>query len=107
MKKRLRKKRHVGEFQEFCFYICLKIKPELTEPELDAWWDDLIETVEGLNLCIGGGGLHELVFFCSRLRGRAPVTLDDREAIGRWLAQDCRVSSYDLGNLVDAWYPAK
>ena len=107
MKKRLRKKLHKGEFKEFGFDISLKLKPELTELELEAWTHDLIEAVEKLNLCIGGGGLFEQEFFCARLDGRAPVGLEDKEALGRWLGQDSRLVSFQLGNLVDAWYPVK
>jgi uncharacterized protein YggL (DUF469 family) len=107
MNKRLRKKLHKGEFKELGFGIFLKLRPELTETELEAWLDDLIEIVERLNLGIGGGGRHEQEFFCSRLAGRSPVSLEDQEALGRWLAQDGRLVSFKLGNLEDAWYPAK
>ena len=105
MNRRLRKKRHLGEFKEFGFEISLKLRPELTELELDAWLDDLIEVVEGRNLGLCGGGNLEQDYYCIRLRGRAPVTIEDREALEKWLSQDGRLISSQVGALEDAWYP--
>ena len=102
MKKRLRKKLHKGEFKELGFTISLKLRPDLTEPEFDLWWGDLIKAVERLNLCIGGGGLYEQEFFCTRLDGKAKVSFEEREALGQWLAQDGRLVSFHLGALEDA-----
>jgi len=102
MNKRIRKKRHLGEFKEYMFEFSLKLRPELTEPELEAWWDDLIDIVEDLKLGIFGGGNHEQEFSCIRGKGRAPITLEDRDALGRCLSQDSRVVSYQLGDLEDA-----
>ena len=107
MNKRLRKKRHLGEFKEFGFIISLNLRSELTERELDAWLDDLIEAVERLNLGICGGGNFEQEYFCIRLKGRAPVTIEDRAALNEWLAQDSRLVNFQLGGLEDAWYPSK
>ena len=88
MSKRLRKKRHLGEFSECGFHISLELRPDLTEAEVDAWYGDLIDAIEGLNLGIGGGGSHKQEFFCARLAGRAPVMPEDREALGQWQAHE-------------------
>jgi uncharacterized protein YggL (DUF469 family) len=105
MNKRLRKKRHTGEFKELGFAIVLKLRPELTEPELNAWLLDLIETVERLNLGIGGGGQYVQEFFCTKLNGRGSVSLEEKEALNQWLTQDRRLESFHLGELEDVWYP--
>ena len=105
MNKRLRKKRHLGEFKEFGFSISLKLRPDLAESELDVYFNDFLDTVERLNLAVGGGGQYDLDFFCTRLKGRTPITLEDRDALEKWLAQDSRLVSFQLGDLEDAWYP--
>ena len=109
MNKRLRKKRHLGEFKEYMFDFSLKLRPELTESELDVWLDDLLDVIVASKLSIGGGGGHEQKYCCYRWRRRCktPITLEDRDALERWLAQDSRVVSCQMGDLEDAWYPVK
>jgi uncharacterized protein len=54
MKKRLRKKKHKGEFQEFGFQINLDLKPDFSLMETDLLIDEFIELIEQENLLFGG-----------------------------------------------------
>jgi uncharacterized protein len=54
MKKRLRKKKHKGEFQEFGFQINLNVKPDFSPMETNLLIDELIELMERENLLFGG-----------------------------------------------------
>jgi uncharacterized protein len=54
MKKRLRKKKHKGEFQEFGFEISLNVKPNSSPMETNLLFDELIELMEQENLLFGG-----------------------------------------------------
>lgn len=100
MKKRLRKKLRLGEFQEMDF----KVKFDLNLPGTDeaqfAFWKKLVAEVERNGLLMGGG-LDD--FFVST-DSRRTTTEADRQAIETWLLQQPEVSAVNIGSLVDAWY---
>jgi len=100
MKKRLRKKLRLREFQEMGF----KVKLELTDLGSDdayfAFSDRLIEVVEANNLLMGGG-INDF-FVCTNSRRSA--TDADREAIETWLQQQPEVSAVNVSPLIDAWH---
>ena len=103
MKKRLRKKRRLGEFREYGFELTFAIHPSLTADEVDAVTDAFIDLIESRNLQIGGGGNHSWsVFVQGPSRGSA--TEQDREAILRWLSQHEHVVNATAGPLRDAWH---
>ena len=54
MKKRLRKKYHKGEFQEFGFDIKLDLNPNYSPLETELILDEFIELMEKENLLFGG-----------------------------------------------------
>ena len=100
MKKRLRKKLRVLEFQEMGF----KVNFDLHLPETDAaqfaFWDKLVAEVESNGLLIGGG----LDDFFVQANSRRSATETDRQAIETWLLQQPEVSAVTIGPLIDAWY---
>jgi uncharacterized protein YggL (DUF469 family) len=54
MRKRLRKKKHVGEFREYGVEFAATVKPGV---DFDAFCDDFIdECIESRGLAFGGGG---------------------------------------------------
>ncbi|HTU62679.1 MAG TPA: 50S ribosome-binding protein YggL, partial [Polyangiales bacterium] len=55
MRKRLRKKKRVGEFQELCFELRAELRSDLDNAELEGFVDRLIDTVEARKLSFGGG----------------------------------------------------
>ena len=53
MKKRLRKKKHFGEFKELGFEVRGDLRPGLSGNDLEAFVDRLIEIVEARSLAFG------------------------------------------------------
>ena len=56
LKRRLRKKYHSGEFQEFGFEISTEFNPNLSEGDFEEFADDFIDEIERNRLFFGGGG---------------------------------------------------
>lgn len=100
MKKRLRKKLRLREFQEMGF----KVQFDLNLPDTDeanfAFGDKLIVEVERNHLLMGGG-LNDF-FVCTDSRRSA--TEADRQALESWLQQQPEVTATNVGPLVDAWH---
>ncbi len=101
--RRLRKKLHVGEFQEIGFQVLISLTPELTEEAGEAFVDALLdEVIEPRDLAYGGwsnGG-----YVCGF--DKPSATESDREAIRNWLAGREEVTAASIGELEDAWYPS-
>lgn len=100
-RQRLRKKLHVGEFQEFGFNLEVQVKeaisPAAEEILIDAF---LGEVIEPLTLAFGGwvsGG-----YVCKG--GRGSATEEDRAAIIDWLIARPEVASVRAGELSDVWH---
>jgi uncharacterized protein YggL (DUF469 family) len=104
LKRRLRKKFHVGEFQELGFDVFVNLKSYLGETEFDTFYDEFIGVIEENKLSFGGGGGLEDVkgFVCSPEKFASP-TIEDREQIKIWLERREEVADYKLGDFVDGW----
>ena len=103
MKKRLRKKLHRGEFQEFGFNIQFNIKPELTDATKNNLIDRfLTEAIEANGLQFGGGGLDIWEGFAC-LDGRGTATDQHRELVRSWLNGTPEITEFHISELVDAW----
>ena len=102
--RRLRKKLHVGEFQEFGFQLMFSLKPDLVsfEEALDRW----LEFIESQGWGFGGGGTpsaHEISgYLCQFATGS--LTEADREQAACWLASQPWVATHQIEPLSDAWY---
>lgn len=96
--RRLRKKLHVGEFQDFGLAYKASVKPGTNEVVfVDALLDEVIDP-RGLEF--GGwatGG------FVSKA-GRGSLTDDDRQALIQWLSKRPEVESVRMSGPLDAWY---
>lgn len=103
MKKRLRKKRRIGEFREDCFEITIRFDPSLNFEELDAVSDEFISMIENNGLQFGGGGNAT---WTGIVEGpwRGTVTAADREKVLAWLHAHPKVVDVSAGPLRDAWY---
>lgn len=112
MRKRLRKKRHLGEYREYGFHVVA----HHADMDDETFLIPFLDFIERRNL--GGGGSFEGGMFISRLcpHGRCqscerkygrdrmfgPVTDADREAVVAWLRE--RGALAEAGPLVDAWH---
>jgi uncharacterized protein YggL (DUF469 family) len=104
VKKRLRKKLRLGEFQELGFEVRFRLPDDFNEADLDAFWDAFIaEAIEGAGLMCGGGCGREWDVFVSRSQ-RQSATEEDRRAIAAWLEGHGQIADIHIGPLVDAWY---
>lgn len=96
--RRLRKKLHVGEFQEFGFAFKAELKADARE---EVFVDALLEEViEPNNLEFGGwatGG-----FVTKAVRGT--VSEEERQAVLNWLRARPELASARASELVDAWH---
>lgn len=103
MKKRLRKKRRIGEFREDCFELEFEMDPSLTEGQCDALTDAFIAMIESRHLQYGGGGR---AIWSGVVQGpyRGSATSIDREAVLRWLRDHPLIVAASAGPLRDAWY---
>lgn len=104
MKKRLRKKTRVGEYQEFGFSVWLRVADHLSGDDQNSLFDDFIRlaiVANGLQ-CGGGNGLRWDVFVTLDRRGSA--TDAHRQLADNWLADESSVLEYEVGPLVDAWH---
>jgi len=106
VRKRLRKKLHVSEFQELGFEVRFQVADNLSYDAFDTVVDAFIsQAIEAHGLLCGGGGKNpEWSVFVTRER-RGSVTEEHRQAIERWLAAHPEVNAVHIGPLVDAWYP--
>lgn len=100
MRRRLRKKKHLAEFQEFGFDVRADVNDDDPEAFVDRW----IAQLDSNELAFGGrAGPDGIDGFVTRfVRGGA--TADDRMAIIAFLEGDEAVVHYEVGGLRDAWY---
>ena len=97
---RLRKKLRIGEFQELGFDVSFKLRSEISEVELDKFWDSFIlDAIERNGLAYGGGTNG----FASAW-GRGSASETHRENVRSWLSSRAEVLSSVIGPLVDAWH---
>lgn len=102
--RRLRKKLHVGEFQEFGFTLSFTI--DLQQKSFDDALDDWIDYVESQGWCFGGGGSvldKEIEGYLCQYSG-GTLTDADREQAAKWLTSEPWVVSHQIDPLSDAWY---
>ncbi len=104
MKRRLRKKKRVGEFRELGFEVTATLRDGLSDAELAAFLDRWIDAIEARRLAFGGGGGARTVTGFVTRAGRGSATDDDRAALAAVLQADTAVARHEAGELRDAWY---
>ncbi|MEZ4529311.1 MAG: 50S ribosome-binding protein YggL [Desulfobacterales bacterium] len=106
MKKRLRKKKRVGEFQEFGFRIGFRFSDELSRVDRNDLIDRFIEkAIEDNGLQFGGGGgKSEWDGFVALDKPRGSVSDHHRETVEQWFVQDDQILEYYVSPMIDAWY---
>ena len=103
MRKRIRKKLFLGEFQEFGFEVQFRLPPDLSDQDQEAFFDAFIaEVIEGHGLMCGGGcGTDWDIFITLADRGSAKE--GHQKLVEDWLRNSPLVSEIKIGPLVDAW----
>lgn len=105
MKKRLRKKLHLGEFQELGFNLNIKFTEENTNDALDFFVEAFLnEVIDPTALDFGGGGDRFNFAGFVVLAARGSATEEHRAVTSAWLEKRSDVTSFEVGDLVDAWH---
>ena len=106
MKKRLRKKKRIGEFQEFGFKVGFRFSSTLTKNTRNDLLDRFIkEAIEDNGLQFGGGGGEtEWDGFVALDKTRGSASENHREAVEQWFIQEPEILEYYISTLIDAWY---
>lgn len=113
MKKRLRKKKHIGEFTELGFRFVGKFESELTEEQAEQFGDQLIDFVEAHDMGLGGGmGRKSFDMMAQHMPkkrkgkgfARGSCTDDHREIVKKFLMSRSEIAEFEIGMLVDMWH---
>jgi uncharacterized protein YggL (DUF469 family) len=106
VKKRLRKKLRLGEFQEFGFEVFFRLADNTPDHIFESVIDAFIShAIEANGLVCGGGGKNSGWNVFVTLDQRGSATDEHRQAVQRWLEKRAEVKDIGIGPLVDAWRP--
>lgn len=106
MKKRLRKKKRLGEFQEFGFKTGFRFPGQLDTNASNDLLDRFIrDAIEKNGLQFGGGGAgNEWNGFVALATPRGSTLETHRQAVENWFKQEPEVQEYYLSDMIDIWY---
>jgi len=105
MKKRLRKKLHLGEYQEFGFMVSCSFVSGLSDVQLDSFIDTFIqEAIESNGLSFGGGGDKQEWKGFATLDRRGSATEKHKTKVSKWFESNPEVIDFKVGGLIDSWY---
>jgi uncharacterized protein YggL (DUF469 family) len=100
VKKRVRKKRHLGEFREWGCELEVELH---SKEEFDQFLDTLVEEVEKMSCFCGGGGSGNLLSMIVELGTENNNPASRRAHIKDWLKAQPSVKSFSVGPLIDLW----
>lgn len=102
MKKRLRKKLHKGEFQEFGFQMEVIFDPPLSDEVNDEYIDRFLNMIEARTLEVGGGlGPDRWDGFIAGRKGSAKN--EDRDQVQKWIDENLKPKLIRMEELRDVW----
>ena len=105
MKKRLRKKYHLREFQELCFDINFRYMGKTDSPEGDQFWEEfIIQCIEGKGLNCSGSMSDDGWNFTAHSVDKSQTIKAQLEAVRKWLEDRSDVEDVRCGNFTDLWY---
>lgn len=104
MNKRLRKKHHLGEFQQLGFQLRADLRPAITDADIDAFFGRWLDVLEKHDLLFSGTAGHGKFEGFIMRAGRDSATEEDRQAIGASLTGDSIFLNHEIAPLSDAWY---
>ncbi len=99
--RRLRKKLHLGEFQQLGFDVGLELSGSLSSQQIEQFWDAFIADAIEANHLLYGGGVSGFVM----PEGRLSATASHQDVVRAWLQARPEVASVKIGPLADVWYP--
>ncbi len=103
IKRRLRKKKHVGDFKEMGFLLSAKLNLK-SEEELDQFCDEMIDFLASNEIHMEGGmGIDNISLFI----GTGIVNTGEEECRAKlitWMEEHKNVEEFNAGELEDAFY---
>ena len=101
MKRRLRKKRLVGEFRQFGIHLDVHLRGDA---DVDSFFDEFLEeAVEGNGLQFGGGFQSDRPVIAGFVElGGIDNVAANRSKVHRWLELHVAVETFSCGEPVDA-----
>jgi uncharacterized protein YggL (DUF469 family) len=106
MKKRVRNKTRLGEFQEFGFKTGFCFSDQLSAESRNNLLNRFIEIAiekNGLQFGGGGGG-NEWNGIVALDKPRGSTLETHRQAVESWFKQEPEVKEYYLSDMIDIWY---
>ena len=106
MKKRLRKKKRIGEYQELGFATGFRFSDTLDMETRNNLLDKFIkQAIEDNDLQFGGGGGgNEWSGFVAADEYRVSATDSHRDVVQEWFIREPLVLEYYATSLMDAWH---
>jgi len=107
MNKRLRKKKHLGEFRQMGFSAECRLRSGLSSAEFDQFTNEFIaQAIEANRLVFGGGGSanHGWSGVVCRDASHDSTTDGDKAAVHNWLELRPEVGSFRLSDFWDVWH---
>ena len=106
MKKRLRKKKHLGEFAVYGISFRANFVPGLGDAEFDDFINGLIGLVEIHGLQTGGGGSRESGWtgVIEPSPGQREIPQDAIDALSAWLGVESQVADFKISTPWDVWH---
>ena len=103
MRRRLRKKKYVGEFVVYGFELGFHLRCDLSSNGRNGFIDRfLAQAIEDNRLLFGGGGDHEWNGFAVARESRRSASETQRQAVRGWLETAAEVVEAHVGPLRDA-----
>jgi uncharacterized protein YggL (DUF469 family) len=109
MNKRLRKKKHLGEFRQLGFSAECRLRSGLSGAAFDQFTDEFIaQAIEANRLVFGGGGSPNRGWsgVVCRDDSHESATDGDKAAVHNWLERRTEVESFRLSDFWDVWHGA-
>jgi uncharacterized protein YggL (DUF469 family) len=102
MKKRLRKKKHVGEFATFGVPVAVKLA---AGTDFDSFLDAFLEEAIEANGCyFGGGGQKHRLSGIIELGRKIDLSEERLKKVSHWLSSNSNVANHIIGEIEDLWY---
>lgn len=101
MRRRLRKKCHLGEFREDRFNVTFSLSIDKKSAQ-EEFLDQFVAAIEVNGLVCGGSCYTEWNLFVTAYRGSAVET--DRTYVLTWLERQPMVKDIVIGPLIDTWW---
>ena len=102
MNKRLRKKKHVGEFAAFGVPVAVRLADGT---DFDSFIDVFLEDAIEANGCyFGGGGQKDRLSGIIELGRKIDLPEERRRKVSHWLDSNSNVANHLIGEINDLWY---